>query len=314
MKQIIIFALLLAFLSCSQPADEANVTQDEFLAVLPSLSVAASSVGASRVVIDSNLSRAESLYVTLCPILYEFKENDSGKVVGDSFVLTSDVLGDINFSTSKAGSVISYTGTNDDDSLRISISYDVSTKKFSYSELAYINDSNKVFSDGVSAQNLLIYVEISDILLNNDFTFQGSYNMLSISYLDYYEQFQFMVVPDAEIYHGELTTGTIGTGCAIADLSGAVSNSDFSFMPDDINRPTNVSDLVDLDNMSNYIDSIGISGFISGATMNTTAYQAFYGDGSVFTEVAPEGNDEFTLATFLEALPDVWAENSLLNE
>lgn len=240
--------LVLSFVACDNPTS----SSDAEVTMLPSLGGSI-----SRAVIPSTgVDRATALYYFQTPLVYSFEDNDQGVGDGDSFTANNDVFGDVTFTISVSDSIVTYTGTDASDSIEITISYDSESKAFSLTQFMYIDDQSGVLG---APMKLFAQVKATDVPIADDGTFQG--DIWAVVLADMGGSIGAQVNGVGELYHGEMTTGNVGTGVAFQDQGMSMT------IPDGTNKPADAAALSNLSNMKAYMNDVGYTAFKTAATM-----------------------------------------------
>lgn len=289
---------LLALSGCS----DAPVNSSSIVDLIPSFGGTIS----SKILIESTQEKNNIYYYSFAPLLYDFKENSLGLDDGSEFTVTNDLVGAVNFTVStNTNNQVIFSGSNQNDSLRVLINYNPSTRTFSYTEYLFLDDASNVLGNP-EATKIFFWMNMTDVTIKSDGTFVGPMKVLGV----YATADQFLGIQGTdgiEIYHGYIAASDIGTGVAVVTAFNMGSTTLPSGSEVSVSDP---SDLSDLSKMQSYVADIGFNGFkavCNGVTFNDYYYRLGNSEAQVVS-----GDNTLSLEDFIALLPSGWKANTQL--
>ncbi|MDC7219249.1 MAG: hypothetical protein PQJ59_04870 [Spirochaetales bacterium] len=254
MRKFLVLVLLAILLlgSCENPSS--SDTTAESISIIPIVGFNTPiRSGRMTVPIDTESEQSLASYTLMGPLITSFEsvsdyteDTDYSIALFDSFMDFTITLND--------DSSITYTGTMQDDSGNMTVTYDEVAGTFSFEQILYLDAT----ASDVSQMELAMYVTGSNLTIDSDGYFQGIYDVAYIQKNN--DDSWILYTHSSEIYRGIMnSTGSIGIGityCGDADADGTDGlrwfESADSFTPSDYNSGMTIPAEVSISTLSDW--------------------------------------------------------------
>lgn len=210
--------LVLVFIGCDVAGGSDPIVEESLVTKLPTLSTG----GSSRALIPESLSEDATIYYVQNPLIYGFRSNDGGLDIGDTFIESNPLVGEVVFTISEDGDEIVFTGSSDNDVTCV-VRYNPKEDSFTYKQSLYVDDVDGVVF-GNDRTEVFVSLSLNNVVLEEDGSFLGDSKSIALFAMDGSPMgmegtvwgFQSILV--GEIFHGTFNDSEeIGTGFSIRE-------------------------------------------------------------------------------------------------